>query len=100
MNLRSESTNRLFEAILGLETVDDCYAFFEDLCTIKELQDMSFGMYPSDSLVRILAPNNQTPYLSLSSPLKEERANNLLPSVQKPQEELASLNIGEQLIFL
>lgn len=41
MNLKSESTDRLFEAILNLETVDDCYRFFEDLCTIKELRDMS-----------------------------------------------------------
>jgi len=41
VNLRNESTNRLFEAVLGLETVEDCYAFFEDLCTIKEIRDMS-----------------------------------------------------------
>ena len=41
MNLKSENTDKLFEAILGLETVDDCYAFFEDLCTIKEIKDMS-----------------------------------------------------------
>lgn len=41
MQLKSDSTDRLFEAILGLETVDDCYRFFEDLCTIKEIKDMS-----------------------------------------------------------
>ena len=37
----SEAADRLFEAILGLEDPEDCYAFFEDLCTIKELQDMT-----------------------------------------------------------
>jgi TrpR-related protein YerC/YecD len=31
----------LFNAILSLETPGECYAFFEDLCTMKELADMS-----------------------------------------------------------
>ena len=31
----------LFEAILTLETVDDCYHFFDDLCTIKEISEMA-----------------------------------------------------------
>ena len=35
----------LFEAILSLETVEDCYHFFEDLCTIKELDDMAKRMW-------------------------------------------------------
>jgi len=30
----------LFEAILKLENKEECYRFFEDLCTIKEIQDM------------------------------------------------------------
>ncbi|MCF0154622.1 MAG: hypothetical protein HUJ84_02640 [Veillonella sp.] len=29
--------DELFEAVLALETIDDCYAFFEDLCTVKEI---------------------------------------------------------------
>jgi TrpR-related protein YerC/YecD len=41
MNIKSERMDRLFEIILGLETVEECYAFFTDLCTIKELNDMS-----------------------------------------------------------
>ena len=31
----------LFEAILSLESAKECEAFFEDLCTIKELQDLT-----------------------------------------------------------
>ena len=31
----------LFEAILSLESVQECAAFFEDVCTIKEIQDIS-----------------------------------------------------------
>lgn len=30
----------LFKAVLALENIDECYAFFEDLCTMKELTDM------------------------------------------------------------
>ncbi len=35
------STDRLFKTISELKTADECYAFFEDLCTIKEIQDMA-----------------------------------------------------------
>lgn len=31
----------LFNAILKLESLEESYRFFEDLCTIKEVQDMS-----------------------------------------------------------
>ena len=31
----------LYEAILTLETIEDCYDFFEDLCTIKEIQSIA-----------------------------------------------------------
>lgn len=41
MNLRSKSIDRLFQTILNLETVEECYSYFEDVCTIKELQDMA-----------------------------------------------------------
>lgn len=39
--LRSKSLDELFAAILTLETVDECYAFFEDLCTVTELKAVS-----------------------------------------------------------
>ena len=41
MDFRSEQIDTLFNVILSLKSVDECYAFFEDLCTIKELKDMS-----------------------------------------------------------
>ncbi len=31
----------LFECILSLETVEECYDFFEDLCTPREVEEMS-----------------------------------------------------------
>lgn len=41
MNYRSESIDRLFDTILNLRSREECYAYFEDLCTIKEIQDMA-----------------------------------------------------------
>lgn len=41
MNYRSDSIDRLFQTILNLKDTDECYAYFSDLCTIKELQDMA-----------------------------------------------------------
>lgn len=41
MNIHSESIDRLFKTILNLKTLDECYLYFEDICTIKELQDMA-----------------------------------------------------------
>ena len=37
----TESVDRLFETILSLKDLDECRAFFEDVCTIKEITDMS-----------------------------------------------------------
>ena len=37
----TEAERRLFQAILTLRTEDECLRFFDDLCTIKELQDLS-----------------------------------------------------------
>jgi len=36
-----KSFDGLFNAVLKLKTVKDCQKFFEDVCTIKELQDIS-----------------------------------------------------------
>ena len=38
---KSPETDALFRAILSLKSIDDCYDFFEDACTIKEIQDLS-----------------------------------------------------------
>ena len=38
---RNETTDALFDAILSLETREECYDFFEDLCTVKEISDMA-----------------------------------------------------------
>ena len=39
--IESQSLDELFEALLTLKTKEECYLFFEDLCTIKELTSIS-----------------------------------------------------------
>ena len=39
--LADENMDNLFLAILSLKTKEECYRFFEDLCTISELKSMS-----------------------------------------------------------
>lgn len=41
LRFRSESVDRLFKTILNLESVEECYEYFADICTIKEVQDMA-----------------------------------------------------------
>ena len=38
---KKPTTDALFDAILSLETREECYNFFEDLCTVKEISDMA-----------------------------------------------------------
>ena len=40
-NYRNPSIDRLFTAILSLKSAQECAAFFDDLCTIKEIRDMA-----------------------------------------------------------
>ena len=38
---RTQATDRLMEALLCLRTREEAYQLFEDLCTVKEIQDMA-----------------------------------------------------------
>lgn len=39
--IKSPETDYLFQAVLTLKTVEECYAFFEDVCTVNELQSIA-----------------------------------------------------------
>ena len=39
--LENKSIDGLFEAILSLENKEECYSFFEDVCTIQELSSIA-----------------------------------------------------------
>ena len=39
--IHTEAVDHLFEAILRLKDKEECYTFFEDVCTINELMSLS-----------------------------------------------------------
>jgi TrpR-related protein YerC/YecD len=52
--LRDPLLDQLFKAILSLETVDECYKFFEDVCTVAELKSLAQRL----EVARMLEANN------------------------------------------
>ncbi len=40
-NINLSTFDNFFSAVLELSSIEECRAFFEDVCTIKELQDLS-----------------------------------------------------------
>ena len=47
--LKDEHMDALFKAVLTLENTDECYKFFEDLCTVLELNPPSGADAPGRS---------------------------------------------------
>ena len=39
--IKDDNVDFLFEAILNLQSLEECYDFFEDLCTVQELKAIS-----------------------------------------------------------
>ena len=48
----TEENLRLFKAILSLKTEEECAAFFDDICTIKEIQDLTQRLQVAEMLNR------------------------------------------------
>ena len=45
LNLHNKNLDFLFKAVLALENVEECYDFFEDLCTVQELNVRKMRIY-------------------------------------------------------
>ncbi|MEA4920408.1 MAG: YerC/YecD family TrpR-related protein [Clostridiaceae bacterium] len=39
--LQSPETDQLLKAVLALENMEECYRFFEDICTVSELRSIA-----------------------------------------------------------
>lgn len=39
--IKTEAVDHLFQAILTLKNAEECYTFFEDVCTVNELLSLS-----------------------------------------------------------
>lgn len=50
--LKSEAADFLFDAILSLENKEECYRFFEDLCTSAEIKAMSQRLVVAKMLMK------------------------------------------------
>ena len=48
----NEEARELFRAILSLSSEEECAAFFEDICTVKEIQDLSQRLQVAQMLNR------------------------------------------------
>ena len=49
--IKGELTDKLFKAILSLQDIEECYDFFEDICTIKEVKDMAQRLHIAEMLL-------------------------------------------------
>lgn len=59
--IKDERIDYLFKGILSLNNLEECYAFFEDLCTVAELQEMSKRLLAAKML------NNNSIYTEIAS---------------------------------
>ena len=59
--VKTEHTDYLFKAVLSLETIEECYKFFDDLCTVSEVTEMSKRLW----VARML--NESMPYSEISA---------------------------------
>lgn len=50
--VKSRETDRLFEAILSLQSVEECYRLFDDLCTFNEVVAMSQRFHVAEMLAK------------------------------------------------
>ena len=58
--LRTEAVDHLFDAILSLQNKEECYTFFEDVCTVNELLSLSQRFEVAKML------RDQTTYLDIA----------------------------------
>ena len=63
----SEKLVNLFEMILKLESVEECQALFEDLCTRKEIANMAERLYAAQLLLEGKTYNQVISETSISS---------------------------------
>lgn len=51
MDHKKEKIEELFKLILSLDNIEDCRAFFDDLCTKKELEKMAERVFAAKLLI-------------------------------------------------
>ncbi len=86
--IKTDAVNHLFEAVLSLETKEECYDFFEDLCTINELLSLS-QRFEVASMLR-----NRKTYLEIA-----EKTGASTATISRVNRSLSYGNDGYQLVL-
>ena len=86
--IKTQAVDNLFEAILSLETKEECYSFFEDLCTVNELLSLSQRYEVAFML------NNKNTYLEIA-----EKTGASTATISRVNRSLNYGNDGYELVF-
>lgn len=86
--LKTDAVDHLFDAVLSLETKEECYDFFEDLCTVNELLSLS-QRFEVASMLR-----NHKTYLEIA-----EKTGASTATISRVNRSLSYGNDGYQLVF-
>ena len=86
--IRTEAVDHLFEAILCLKDKEECYTFFEDVCTINELLSLS-QRYEVASMLR-----DKKTYLEIA-----EKTGASTATISRVNRSLNYGNDGYELVF-
>lgn len=86
--IKSEAIDQLFDAILCLQKKEECYDFFEDLCTVNELLSLSQRFEVASML------KNHKTYLEIA-----EKTGASTATISRVNRSLNYGNDGYELIF-
>ena len=86
--IHTEAVDHLFEGILCLQSKEECYTFFEDVCTINELLSLSQRF----EVARMLRKKNT--YLEIS-----EKTGASTATISRVNRSLIYGNDGYELVF-
>lgn len=86
--IKTEAVDGLFDAVLKLETREECYTFFEDLCTINELMSLSQRL----EVARML--RDKKTYMEIA-----EKTGASTATISRVNRSLAYGNDGYELVF-
>ena len=86
--IKTQAVDNLFEAILSLKTKEECYSFFEDLCTVNELLSLSQRFEVASML------SNKSTYLEIA-----EKTGASTATISRVNRSLNYGNDGYELVF-
>lgn len=87
-NIKTQEVDNLFNAVLSLQDVKECYDFFEDICTVNELHSLAQRLQVAKML------RDQNTYLEIA-----EKTGASTATISRVNRSLNYGNDGYDLIF-